>query len=62
MDELLTATQVAKYLSLRPSTIKLWTRDGVIPCIRINSKIIRYDQREVDRALRARGAEVEAAR
>ena len=52
MDHLLTAEKLAQHLSIRPDTIRVWTRDGIIPSIRITGKVIRYDLRDVERAIR----------
>ena len=56
MSGLLTADELAEHLRLRPDTIRLWTRDGIVPAIHITGKVIRYDLSEVERALRARSA------
>ncbi len=56
MAELLTTEEIAERLRLRPDTIRLWARDGMIPAIRITGKVIRYDPVEVERALRRRSA------
>ena len=55
--QLLTANELADLLRLRPDTIRLWTRDSIIPAIRITGKVIRYDPVEVERALRDRSDE-----
>ena len=52
--QLLTANELADLLRLRPDTIRLWTRESIIPAIRITGKVIRYDPVEVERALRDR--------
>ena len=54
MSRFLTAEELAGRLRLRPETIRLWTREGIIPAIHITGKVIRYDPVEVDRALRDR--------
>ena len=53
-DELLTAAELGARLRVRPATIRLWTRDGIVPAVRITGKIIRYDVTEVVAALRQR--------
>ena len=55
--QLLTADELANLLRLRPDTIRLWTRESIIPAIRITGKVIRYDPVEVERALRDRSDE-----
>lgn len=52
--ELLTASEVAERLRVSKDTIRLWTQDGILPAIRINQKIVRYDFAEVVRSLRKR--------
>lgn len=52
MDELVTANELATRLRVRPATIRLWTREGIVPAIRITGKIIRYDPAEVIETLR----------
>ena len=43
MAQLLTAEQIAKRLSVQPSTVKRWSRAGLIPSIRVTGKVIRFD-------------------
>ena len=57
MSELLTAEEMAERLRLRPDTIRLWTRQGIIPAVRITGKVVRYDPEDVDRAVRQRSDE-----
>ncbi len=52
MADLLTATEMAERLRIRPSTIQLWARNGFIPALRITGKVVRFDPVEVERALR----------
>ena len=52
MSELLTVHEMAQRLRLKPDTIRLWTRQGFIPAIRITGKVIRYDADEVERTVR----------
>lgn len=57
MNELLTRKELATRLRLQPDTIRLWTRDGILPAIRITGKVIRYELAEVEQALRQRSDE-----
>jgi len=57
MSELLTADELADRLRLKPETIRIWTREGIIPAIRVTAKVIRYDLGEVETALRERSAD-----
>lgn len=52
MEQLLTASELAHRLRLRPDTVKQWTREGILPAIRITGKVIRYDLAEVRGALK----------
>lgn len=54
VKEMMTATELAKLLRLQPDTIRVWTREGIIPAIRVTGKVIRFDFAEVERALRMR--------
>ena len=49
MSNFETAEELAERLRLRPDTIRLWTRQGIIPAIRVTGKVIRYDPAEVER-------------
>lgn len=55
IQELVTAEELGARLRVRPSTVKLWTKEGIIPAIPINKKIVRYSVRRVMDALEARG-------
>lgn len=52
--ELLTAEEMALRLRLRPSTIKRWVHEGIIPSIRVSGKVVRFDPKDVESALRKR--------
>ncbi len=56
MDQtaLLTAVELATKIGVRPDTVKLWARKGMIPAIRISPKVIRFDLSAVLAALQAR--------
>jgi excisionase family DNA binding protein len=53
MEELLTTRQVAKYLQLKPVTVRRKAARGEIPAIKIG-KEIRFDKAQIDRWLRER--------
>lgn len=55
MDDLITAQELASKLRVRLTTIRRWTRDGLIPSIRLSEKVVRYDYAEVHAQIRARG-------
>lgn len=52
LSELITSDELAERLRLKPATIRLWTREGVIPAVRVGGKVVRYDFLEVVAALR----------
>ena len=52
-DELLTAEQLADRLGVSPRTIIRWAIRGLIPEIRLSSRLRRFDYREVIDFLRA---------
>lgn len=52
--ELLTVVELAEKLRIRPATVRLWAREGVIPAIKINSKITRYVYEDVVQSLEDR--------
>lgn len=44
----MTVSEVAEYLTVRPSTIRTWTRDRKIPTIALGS-LVRYDKEQIDK-------------
>ena len=55
MDEkLLTATELAEHLRVRPDTVRTWSRQRVIPRIKLSRKVIRYELAAVVAALTRR--------
>lgn len=57
-DELLTASELATRLRVKPSTVSEWARQGRIPAVRITPKVVRYDFAEVVKSLQHRESEV----
>ncbi len=51
-DDLLTATELAERLRVKPSTVLDWQRAGRIPAIRLSHKILRFNLGEVVAALK----------
>lgn len=45
--QLLTATELAERLKVKRQTILNWARSGVIPCLRLSGKVIRFDPCQV---------------
>jgi predicted site-specific integrase-resolvase len=54
MSKLVDAQVLAKRYAVSVETVRKWTRQGVIPCIRPSRRIARYDIAEVETALKAR--------
>lgn len=53
-----TCREVANRLRVQPATVRRWSREGLIPTVRIRAKVLRFDFSEVMRALRRRDEEV----
>ena len=51
-DDLLTATELAERLRVKPSTVLDWQRSGRIPSIRLSHKILRFNLGDVVAALK----------
>lgn len=51
--DIVSGRTLAELLEVSPETICDWRKAGVIPCIYINGKVIRYDLAEVVEALKS---------
>jgi excisionase family DNA binding protein len=51
---LLTKKSVAEFAGVSPGTISRWVRDGIIPCIRIGYRTLRFNLEDVVRSLQDR--------
>jgi len=47
MDDFLTAKELAARLKVKPSTVREWMRQGVIPAIKLTPKVVRFDLDQV---------------
>jgi len=57
MKQLLTATELARVLKVRPETIYRLRKSGRIPCYRLGQRRVRFDLEEVLECLRGDGRE-----
>ena len=48
---MMTAKQVARKFGVRVGTVRQWTREHKIPCLRVNRKVVRYVWAEIERAV-----------
>lgn len=46
-DRLLTVEEIADYIQVKPKTIYNWASLGIIPCIRMNKRIVRFKLEKV---------------
>ena len=53
-NELVTAEELADRLRVRPSTIRMWSREGLIPVVRVGAKVVRFDYADVIQVLKDR--------
>jgi excisionase family DNA binding protein len=51
--KLMTAEEVASELQVRPGTIRLWARQGLIPSVRLSHKVRRFQLDDVIAALKS---------
>uniref|UniRef100_UPI0039C9262D helix-turn-helix domain-containing protein n=1 Tax=Horticoccus sp. 23ND18S-11 TaxID=3391832 RepID=UPI0039C9262D len=51
-ESLLTRKDVARRLSVHSNSIKRWQRDGRISAVVINSRVVRYEESEVERLIK----------
>jgi excisionase family DNA binding protein len=55
---LLVREELAARLRVSPRTIQAWVRNGLIPVIRISSKVLRFDWDDVVAALKRKNGPV----
>lgn len=51
------AAEVGDTLDVNIRTVLNWARNGVIPCLRLSSRVIRFDMAEVEAALREKASQ-----
>lgn len=49
---LLTHLEVARLLSVRPTTIRAWTYRRLLPSVRIGARAVRYRHEDVEKIIR----------
>jgi predicted site-specific integrase-resolvase len=54
MPQLLKGRELAEHLRISTATVREWTKDGLIPVLRIRSNVLRYSLPDVLAALRKR--------
>jgi excisionase family DNA binding protein len=59
--ELLTVSQLAERLHVRPRTVQSWARQGRIPTVKLSSKVVRFDWQAVLTVIRDRSTRQEVA-
>jgi len=42
-NRLLTAQEIAAFMQIKPKTIYNWVSLGIIPCIRFNRRLVRFE-------------------
>ncbi len=50
--EIVTAKELAERLNLKPETIRIWARQGLIPSLRPTPKVLRFEMRSVMAAIK----------
>lgn len=55
---LITAEEIARHFGVTVPTVNRWVRRGLIPCVRVTRKVVRFDIATVREALAAQAATV----
>ena len=50
--EIITANELAEHLHLKPETIRVWARQGLIPSLRPTPKVLRFEMQSVLAAIK----------
>ncbi len=51
-QEIVTVKELAERLQLKPETIRIWARQGLIPSLRPTPKVLRFEMRNVLAAIK----------
>jgi excisionase family DNA binding protein len=54
---LVTAGEIGKGLGVSRYTVLKWAREGRVPAVRVNRRVVRFEAGEVERALRGEARE-----
>jgi len=49
LDSLLTAQEIADYMRIKLKTIQNWAALGILPCLRVNNRVLRFWRGDVDK-------------
>ncbi len=49
---ILTKEELAVILGLSPITVSRWGRSGKIPCLKLSGRVVRYDLKAVEAAIK----------
>ncbi len=61
LPDLMTYRECADYLKVSVYAVMTWAQHGVIPCIRLSRRCVRFDKAQVAAWLAARNTDKEAA-
>lgn len=50
-DELVGANVLARHFDVTVATVRRWVREQRIPCVRVSRRVVRFNIRDVERAL-----------
>lgn len=54
--QFVTPAELSDMLGVKVATVHRWVRIGLIPCLRLSSKVIRFDLADVQRSLREKAS------
>ncbi len=61
MTSYVNAESIGQKVGVKASTIKKWARGGLIPCLKLTGRVLRFDPEAVEQALAKRAAQYEGA-
>lgn len=51
-EEIVTANELAEKLHVKPETVRIWARQGIIPSLRPTPKVLRFEIQSVLEAIK----------